>query len=77
MATINISIPDDVKSEFNEMFAMENKSAVITDLMRQAIEERKRKQRRTAAVEALLRLRAKQHPVSHDEIAETRLAMRP
>ncbi len=38
MGTMNFSIPDDVKDKFNEVFKNENKSAVITDLMRRAIE---------------------------------------
>lgn len=40
-----LSIPKDVKREFQETFAGENRSAVITELMRQAIEEKKRAQR--------------------------------
>ena len=35
MATMNFSIPDDVKEAFNKAFEGENKSAVITRLMRQ------------------------------------------
>ena len=37
MATVNFSVPDDVKQEFNELFSSENKSAVLTALMREAI----------------------------------------
>ena len=33
MATMNFSIPDDVKEAFNKAFEGENKSAVITRLM--------------------------------------------
>jgi hypothetical protein len=40
MATMNFSVPYEVKREFQETFAHENKSAVITRLMKQAIEER-------------------------------------
>lgn len=54
MATINFSVPDDVKREFLDAFAGENKSAVIVRLMRQAVEDRKRQQTRAAAIEALL-----------------------
>ena len=77
MATVNFSIPDDVKEAFQEAFANENKSAVITRLMRQAVEERRREQRRSAAIEALLDLRRKQKPVSDAEIARARQAGRP
>ena len=68
MATVNFSVPDAVKQEFNKTFAGENKSAVLTRLMRQAIEERHRQRRRTAAIDALLALRGQQTPVSNDEI---------
>lgn len=42
MGTMNFSIPDDVKDAFNEAFKHENKSAIVTALMRQALEERQR-----------------------------------
>jgi hypothetical protein len=31
MATVNFSVPDDVKRAFNETFAGENKNAVLTN----------------------------------------------
>ena len=68
MATVNFSVPDAVKQEFNKTFAGENKSAVLTRLMRQAIEERHRQRRRAAAIDALLELRGQQTPVSNEEI---------
>ena len=34
MATMNFSIPDDVKEAFNKAFEGENKSAVVARLMR-------------------------------------------
>jgi metal-responsive CopG/Arc/MetJ family transcriptional regulator len=77
LATVNYSVPDEVKEAFHEAFANENKSAVITKLMRQAVEERRREQRRSAAIEALLDLRRKQKPVSDAEIARARQAGRP
>jgi hypothetical protein len=68
MATVNFSVPDEVKQEFNKTFAGENKSAVLTRLMRQAIEERHRQRRRAAAIDALLELRSQQSPVTDEEI---------
>ena len=50
---------------------------MITHLMQQAIEDKKRQQRRAAAIEALLDLRRKQRPVSDKEIAKARQADRP
>ena len=77
MATINFSVPDEVKREFQEAFAHENKSAVITRLMKQAVEERKRQQTRAAAIEALLKLRRRQRPASDEEIRRARQIGRP
>jgi ribose 1,5-bisphosphokinase PhnN len=77
MATVNFSVPDDVKREFLEAFGDENKSAVIARLMRQAVEDRKRQQARAAAIEALLDLRKRQKPVSDKEIRRARQAGRP
>lgn len=77
MATINFSVPEDIKREFQETFAGENKSAIIADLMRQAVEERRRLHRRAAAIDALLDLRRRQRPVSDAEIAAARQAGRP
>jgi predicted transcriptional regulator len=77
LATVNFSVPDEVKDAFQEAFANENKSAVITRLMRQAVEEKRREQRRSAAIDALLDLRRKQKPVSDAEIARARQVGRP
>jgi hypothetical protein len=39
MATVNFSVPADVKEAFDKTFARQNKSAVLTEFMRQAVEE--------------------------------------
>ena len=54
MATMNFSVPDDVKDAFNATFAGQNKSAVITELMREAVERAQRRQRHREAVERIL-----------------------
>lgn len=77
MATINFSVPDDVKDDFNKTFKGENKSAILTRLMRDAVEERKRQKRRMTAINAILRLRAKSVAVSDDEIRKARKIGRP
>ncbi|MEO8316213.1 MAG: hypothetical protein ABI645_15630 [Pseudomonadota bacterium] len=41
MATVNFSVPDDVKAEFDKAFGDQNKSSIIADLMRRAVRERK------------------------------------
>lgn len=77
MATMNFSIPDEIKEEFQRAFAHENRSAVVAQLLKQAVEERKRQQIRSAAIDALLELRREQAPVSDQEIAQARKADRP
>lgn len=72
MATINFSVPEDLKREFQETFRDENKSAIIADLMRRALEEHRRKARRSRAIDALLDLRWRQDPVPASAIAEAR-----
>ena len=57
MATVNFSVPSDVKDAFDKAFARQNKSAVLTELMRQAVDERQRRRRRARAVEMLFSLR--------------------
>jgi len=77
MATMNFSIPDDVKMAFNEAFAGENKSEVVTQLLRQATEDKLRRNRRAAAVDAIVALRAK-FPVATDRaLRKSRVTGRP
>ena len=57
MATMNFSVPDDVKAAFNRAYAGANKSAILTQLLRQAVEERERLIRRRRAIDRILRLR--------------------
>ncbi|MGZ5008918.1 MAG: hypothetical protein ACXV8W_13500 [Methylobacter sp.] len=76
MATVNFSVPDDVRQEFNQLFEKENKSAILTRLMQQAIEEKKQQQRRQLAIDKILQLRDKQTPVSAAEIQQSRDELR-
>ena len=77
MATINFSVPDDVKDAFTKAFKGENKSAILTRLLRDAVEERKRQKRRMTAINAILRLRAKSIAVTDNEIRKARKSGRP
>lgn len=76
MATVNFSVPAEVKDEFNRCFAGENKSAILTELMREAIERYKRQQRRTQAIESLLAFRKTQPSISQQEIRTSRELLR-
>ena len=68
MATMNFSIPDDVKDKFNEIFEGKNKSVIITKLMVRAIAEEERNRRSRGFVERLRQIRARSRLVTEDEI---------
>ena len=76
MATVNFSVPDKVKQAFNEEFAQENKSAILTRLMQQAVVESRMKKQRHDAIDAILALRDKQTLVSLDDINNAREELR-
>jgi hypothetical protein len=59
MATVNFSVPDDVRDLFNATFAHTNKSAVIAELMREAVERAARQRARQHAIESILKRRSK------------------
>ena len=59
MGTANFSVPDDVKEAFDKVFEGRNKSAVVTELMREAVDREERRQRGRAAVERILETRSK------------------
>jgi hypothetical protein len=70
-----------VKDRFNEVFEGENKSAIVSGLMRKAIEEKERraKQDKTldGLIEELLRVRAQDPPMSDEDIRRIRAEGRP
>jgi metal-responsive CopG/Arc/MetJ family transcriptional regulator len=81
MATMNFSIPDDVKEAFNKAFEGENKSAVVASLLRKAVEERERRAKQEKDLDALiaelLRIRAEDPPATEEEIRRVRMEGRP
>ena len=81
MGTMNFSIPDDVKEAFNAEFDGQNKSAVVAELMRKAVEERRARVKADAQFDALfeelLRQRAEDPPMTDDEIRQARQEGRP
>ncbi len=54
MATVNFSVPDDVKEAFNATFDGQNKSAIIAGLMREAVARAQRRQAHVSAIERIL-----------------------
>jgi len=72
MATVNFSVPDDVKEAFNNTFKDQNKSAIIADLMREAVERARRKQRSHEAIASILERRTRMKPVSPEDVQAAR-----
>lgn len=72
MATMNFSVPDDVKDAFNHVFEGQNKSAIIADLMRRAVEEAERRRSRAAAIARLAGRREKRPAASDTVIRKAR-----
>lgn len=77
MATMNFSVPDQVKTAFDRAFAGRNKSAILTDLMREAVDRQAQQRQRAKAVRRLLALRRRLPPMSHRAIRAARTAGRP
>lgn len=77
MATVNFSIPDEVKEAFNRTFAKQNKSAIIAELMRKAVEEAKRQKQRAEAFQILTARRSRRSTVTDEEIRAAREEGRP
>lgn len=77
MATVNFSVPEEVKQAFNTVFQGQNKSAVISALMKRAIEEQKLQEKRAQAMESLLARRKHKPVYTADEIRAAREDDRP
>jgi len=76
MATVNFSVPEEIKEAFNRAFAKKNKSAIIADLMAKAVEEEKSRKRQSKAIDRLLLRRATKNAVSDAEIRAAREELR-
>ena len=77
MATVNFSVPDDVKRAFDEAFAGRNKSAILSRLMREAVEELETRRRRADAARRIIEGRILAPNVPSDELDAARRAGRP
>lgn len=76
MATVNYSVPDDIKEAFNIAYQGQNKSAVIAELMMEAVERAARKQRHREAIANILARRAQTEPVTEADIRAAREELR-
>jgi hypothetical protein len=77
MATVNFSVPEEVKEAFNKTFAGKNKSAIIARLMHEAVEQAMRQQQREEAFRLLTAHRKLRPPMTDEEARETRALGRP
>jgi len=76
MATVNFSVPDDIKDAFNKTFAGKNKSAIVAELMKQAVENEKQRKRQARAIDRLVTRRESKQPVSADAFRGARESLR-
>jgi hypothetical protein len=72
MATVNFSVPDEVKAAFDKAFGDQNKSAIIAELMRRAVRERELQIRRKRLFRQLGAARAGRPSFTSEEVRSTR-----
>jgi len=72
MSTVTFSISDDLKEVFNATFEGQNKSAVIAELMREAIDRAQRQQRHRDAVERIVSRRSSAPAVTESQFNAAR-----
>lgn len=77
MATVNFSVPDDVKEAFNATFRGQNKSAIIGKLMREAVERAQRKRQSHDAIGRILERRRRAPVLTESELRAARKRARP
>jgi hypothetical protein len=77
LATVNFSVPEDVKERFNRAFEGQNKSQIIAELMNRAVEEQALRSRRARVIEGLVSRRAKRPAISTNKARKAREAGRP
>ena len=76
MATVNFSVPNEVKQAFNAAFAGRNKSAVIAELMMQAVQEEEKHKRRAEAIERVLTRRNTKQTLTRQHVQAVREELR-
>ena len=70
-------MPDEVKEEFNAVFSGQNKSAIIAELMREAVERARRKERSRAAIGRIVARRERAPGVTEASFRKSRDKGRP
>lgn len=77
MATVNFSIPEHVKEAFNAAFAWQNKSAIVAELMREAVEREALRRHSQQAIERILSRRPRAPLRNASTLAAARRVGRP
>jgi len=77
MATVNFSVPEEIKQAFNDTFKDSNKSAIIAELMREAVERAKRQQRSREAIARILERRRHAPTITDEAFRAAREEGRP
>ena len=77
MATVNFSVPEEVKQAFNETFKDRNKSAIIAELMREAVERVRRRERQNESIDRILERRQLAPSITEEEFRAAREEGRP
>lgn len=77
MATVNFSVPDEVKAQFDKAFGDQNKSSIIADLMRRAVREHELGIRRRRVLRQLSSARSGRPSFGSGQVRKARAAGRP
>lgn len=77
MSSVNFSVPEDVKQSFNDTFKGRNKSAIIADLMQEAVERDLRRRKSEAAAKRILGRRKNAPAITEARFRAARQAARP
>ena len=77
MATVNFSVPEDIKNAFNMVFEGQNKSAVIAELMREAVDRVQSQQRSKEAYQRILERRQHAPHITEEQFRAARQEGRP
>jgi hypothetical protein len=77
VATVNFSVPEEVKKAFDRTFRNRNKSAIIADLMRRAVADEGLRKRRLELFKLLTERRDQRPKMTAEQLHEARIAGRP
>ena len=77
MATVNFSVPEDVKNVFNHVFEGRNKSAIIAELMAEAVIREEQRLQSNQAIDRILKRHKSAPKVSASQVTRARHQGRP